>query len=53
MSGGLVSDDLLALEFHHLLDKVGRLRLVVPQQLVKDFQDGVRNFPLGNNNKNK
>lgn len=47
VSGGLVGCDLLPLKFHHLLDKVGRLGLVVPQQLVEDFQDSVCNFPLG------
>lgn len=50
VSGGLVSCDLLALKFHHLLDKVGRLGLVVPQQFVEYFQDSVCNFPLGQHN---
>lgn len=50
VSGGLVSCDLLALKFQHLLDKVGRLGLVVPQQFVEYFQDSVCNFPLGQHN---
>lgn len=43
---GLVGRDQLTLKFHHLLDKVRRLGLIVPQQFVKYFQRSVSNFPL-------
>lgn len=44
----LVRRNLLALKLHHLLDEVRGLRLVVPQQLMENLQDGVRHFPLKN-----
>lgn len=46
VSGGLVGWHLLTLQFHHLLDKVRRLRLIVPQQFVEDFQNSISNLPL-------
>lgn len=47
VAGGLIGRDLLALQLHHLHNKVRRLGLVVPQQLVEHFQSAVGYLPLG------
>lgn len=49
----LMGRDLLTLQFHNLLDKVRRLGLVVPQQLVEHLEDRVGYLPLGDGNEMK
>lgn len=49
----LMGRDLLTLQLHNLLDKVRRLGLVVPQQLVEHLEDRVGYLPLEDGNEIK